>query len=74
MVSDPSMARRRRRRLSPSEKYEIYVGLLTGQFTQRGAADRHGVDRSTVVHIVRTAEQTSHGEIVSSGGGVGGVV
>ena len=53
MVSDPSMARRRRRRLSPSEKYEIYVGLLTGQFTQREAADRHGVDRSTVVHIVR---------------------
>jgi transposase-like protein len=57
MVSDPTVARKRRRRLSPSEKYEIYVGLLTGQFTQREAADKHGVDRSTVVHIVRTAKQ-----------------
>jgi hypothetical protein len=30
----------RRRRLSPSEKYEIYVAVLTGQATQREAADR----------------------------------
>jgi transposase-like protein len=57
MVSDPIVGRRQRRRLSPSEKYEIFVGLLTGQFTQREAAERHGVDRSTVVHIVRTAKQ-----------------
>jgi transposase-like protein len=57
MVSDATVARKRRRRLSPSEKYEIYVGLLTGQHTQREAADRYGVDRSTVVHIVRTAKQ-----------------
>jgi hypothetical protein len=35
----------RRRRLSPSEKYEkyeIYVSVLTGQATQREAADRYG--------------------------------
>ena len=56
-MSDPVMGRRRRRRLSPSEKYEIYVGLLTGDFTQREAADRYGVDRSTIVHAVRTAKQ-----------------
>jgi transposase-like protein len=66
MVSDPGMARRRRRRLSPSEKYEIYVGLLTGQFTQREVADRHGVDRSTVVHIVRTAKQGALDALASS--------
>ena len=48
---------RKRRRLSPSEKYEIYVGVLTGQFTQREAAERFGVDRSTVVAACRTAEQ-----------------
>ena len=41
--------KRRRRRLSPSEKYEIYVSVLTGQATQREAAERYGVDRSTVV-------------------------
>ena len=47
----------KRRRLSPSEKYEIYVSVLTGQATQREAADRYGVDRSTVVTACRTARQ-----------------
>jgi hypothetical protein len=57
MVSDPKMGNKRRRRLAPSEKYEIYVGLLSGQFTQREAADKAGVDRSTIVTIARTAKQ-----------------
>ena len=58
MVSDPSVPnRKRRRRLSPSEKYEIYVAVLTGQATQREAAERYGVDRSTVVHVCRVAKQ-----------------
>jgi putative transposase len=47
----------KRRRLSPSEKYEIYVSVLTGQSTQREAADRYGVDRSTVVTACRVARQ-----------------
>jgi transposase-like protein len=46
-----------RRRLSPSEKYELFVSVLTGQATQREAAARWGVDRSTVVHVCRTAKQ-----------------
>ena len=49
--------KRKRRRLSPSEKYEIYVSVLTGQCTQREAADRFGVDRSTVVTACRIAKQ-----------------
>ena len=58
MVSDPKMSNSKtRRRLAPSEKYEIFVGLLAGQHTQREAADKHGVDRSTVVAIARTAKQ-----------------
>ncbi len=36
-----------RRRLSPSEKYELFVSVLTGQATQRKAAARWQVDRST---------------------------
>ena len=50
-------SKRRRRRLSPSEKYEIYVSVLTGQCTQREAADRFGVDRSTVVTACRIAKR-----------------
>jgi transposase-like protein len=48
---------RKRRRLSPSEKYEIYVSVLTGQATQREAAERYRVDRSTVVAACRVAKQ-----------------
>lgn len=46
-----------RRKLAPSEKYEIFVQILTQQATQREAAERWGVDRSTVVGICRTAKQ-----------------
>jgi transposase-like protein len=72
-VSDQGMGRRRRRRLSPSEKYEIYVGLLTGDFTQREAADRYGVDRSTIVHAARTAKQGA-GRVGVVGAGPAGPV
>lgn len=50
-------SKRTRRRLAPSEKYELFVQVLTGQATQREAAERWKVDRSTVVHICRTAKQ-----------------
>ncbi|HEX2499401.1 MAG TPA: helix-turn-helix domain-containing protein [Actinomycetes bacterium] len=51
------VGKRKRRRLSPGERYEIYVSVLTGQATQREAAERFGVDRSTVVTACRTAKQ-----------------
>ena len=67
MVSDPKMIRTRRRKLAPSEKYEIYVGLLlSGQFTQREAADKAGVDRSTIVPIARTAKQGARDALASA--------
>lgn len=58
-MSDPSVSRskKRRRLLSASEKYELWISVLTGQATQREAADRYGVDRSTVVSACRTAKQ-----------------
>ncbi|MGH8919148.1 MAG: helix-turn-helix domain-containing protein [Actinomycetes bacterium] len=55
--SDLRRAGRARRRLAPSEKYEVYLSVLTGQATQREAAERWKVDRSTVVHICRVAKQ-----------------
>jgi transposase-like protein len=50
-------ARKRRRLLPPSQKYEMYVAVLTGQHTQREAAEKWKVDRSTVTTICRTAKQ-----------------
>ena len=50
-------SRKPRRRLAPSEKYELFVSVLTGQATQREAAQKWKVDRSTVVHICRTAKR-----------------
>jgi hypothetical protein len=40
---------KRRRRLSPTEKYEVFVQVLTGQATQREAADRAGPRQSREV-------------------------
>jgi len=56
-MSATGMQNRKRRRLSPSEKYEVFVSVLSGRATQRDAADRYGVDRSTVVAACRTARQ-----------------
>jgi transposase-like protein len=54
---EPKPGRKPRRRLAPSQKYEVFVQVLTGQATQREAAERWEVDRSTVVAICRTAKQ-----------------
>jgi transposase-like protein len=48
---------RPRKRLAPSEKYEIFVSVLTQQAIQREAADKYGVDRSTIVGICKTTRQ-----------------
>ena len=58
MVSDQSVKRGRpRKRLSAAQKYEMFVEVLTGQVTQREAAEKYRVDRSTVVAACRTAKQ-----------------
>jgi len=67
------MPSRRKRRLSPSEKYELFVSVLTGQATQREAADQYGVDRSTVVHALRTAKQGALDALAASVPGRPGV-
>ena len=56
-MSQPKPGSRSRRRLAPSEKYEVFVQVLTQQATQREAAEKWGVDRSTVVSICQTAKQ-----------------
>ena len=49
--------RKAKRHLPPSEKYELWVSVLTGQATQSEAASKYKVDRSTVVTVCRTAKQ-----------------
>lgn len=56
-MSQPKPGRKPRRRLAPSEKYEVYVQVLSQQATQREAAEKWGVDRSTIISICRTAKQ-----------------
>lgn len=43
--------------LPPSEKWELFTSVLTGQFTQREAAAKWRVDRSTVTTICRSAKE-----------------
>jgi transposase len=49
--------RRRKRFLSPAERYEIWVGLLRGEYTTVQAADRAGVDRTTIMRVRQVAKQ-----------------
>ncbi|MGH3096258.1 MAG: hypothetical protein ACRDMV_09715 [Streptosporangiales bacterium] len=49
--------RRKRKRLAPSQKYEIFTSVLTSSATQRELADKYGVDRTTIRTICATAKQ-----------------
>ena len=62
--------RRRKRFLSPSEKYELWLGLVRGESTVRDAADRAGVDRSTVMKLRQVARQGALEALASSRPGV----
>jgi transposase-like protein len=50
---------RRRRHLSPQEKYQVWLEVVTRQASQREVADRWGVDRSTVIKISHVAKQAA---------------
>jgi transposase-like protein len=62
--------RRRKRFLSPSEKYEIWISLLRGEVTTRAAADRAGVDRSTIMKLRRVATEGALGALAASRPGI----
>lgn len=50
-------SRRRRKKLAPSQKYEIFTSVLTSSATQRDLAEKYGVDRTTIRSICATAKQ-----------------
>lgn len=65
-MPEPKLGRKPRKRLAPSEKYELFVQVLTQQATHREAAEKWGVDRSTVVSICRTAKQGALGALATA--------
>ena len=48
---DSNGGRRPKRFLSPSQKYEIWIGLLRGEYAMAEAAERASVDRSTIMKL-----------------------
>ena len=62
--------RRAKRFLSPSEKYEIWLSLVRGEYTISEAADRSGVDRSTVMKLRSVARQGALDALAQSKPGV----
>jgi transposase len=64
------LGRRAKRFLSPSEKYELWLQLVTGELSQSDAAERFGVDRSTVMRIRQVAKQGALEALAASKPGV----
>jgi transposase len=62
--------RQRKRFLSPSQKYEIWLALVRGELSTVAAADRAGVDRSTIVKLRAVAKQGALDALAASRPGV----
>ena len=62
--------RRGRRRLSPVQKYEAFVQVLTGEMTVAECADHWGVDRSTIMRAREVAKKGALDALASSRPGV----
>ena len=59
-ISGPeqSVSRRRRRRfISPSAKYDIWLQLVRGELTIADAAAVHRVDRSVILRLKKVAKE-----------------
>ncbi len=52
--------RRGGRRLSPVQKYEAFVQVLTGEMTVVECADHWGVDRSTIMRAREVPQDVAH--------------
>ena len=65
-----SGGRRAKRFLSPSQKYEIWLALVRGELTTVDAAERAGVDRSTIVKLRQVGKQGALDAFAASRPGV----
>lgn len=71
-MSDVSGGRGRRskRMLSAQEKYQIWLQLLTGELSQRDAAERWGVDPTTIMRIRKVGKESALAGLAASKPGV----
>ena len=58
--------RRRKRMLSAQEKYQIWQQLLSGELSQREAAERWGVDPTTIMRIRKVAKESALAGLAAS--------
>src|SRR3954447_20288259 len=61
---------RRQRSLSAQEKYQIWQQLLTGELTQRQAAEQWNVDPTTIMRIRRVGREGALSALAQSRPGV----
>ena len=62
--------RRRKRFLTPEQKYEVWLQLLRGEVSIAEAADRTGVDRTTIMKLRTVAKQGALDALAASRPGV----
>jgi len=65
-----SPGRKRKRTLSAEEKLQIWLQLLSGETTQRQAAERWNVDPTTIMRIRRIARAGALSALAQSRPGV----
>ena len=64
--NDGSARRRRKRVLSAEENLQIYQQLLSGELSQRAAAERWDLDPTTIMRIRRVAREGALGALAQS--------
>ena len=64
------LGRRAKRFLTPLQKYEIWLQLVRGETTIGEAADRYGVDRSTIMRLRTVAKDGALAALAESKPGV----
>jgi transposase-like protein len=64
------LGRRAKRFLTPLQKYEIWLQLVRGETTIAEAADRYGVDRSTIMRLRTVAKDGALQALAESKPGV----
>jgi transposase len=65
------LGRRAKRFLTPLQKYEIWLQLVRGETTIGEAADRFGVDRSTIMRLRTVAKDGAIQALAESKPGAG---